>query len=224
MWVRSGSIFNSLNTFVIQCLIMACPHAVNLLCSTGLSFFLIVSAVSWERGMTLSRPPLLDSLFLPSPLPALPLCLMQLQYNNSVWGQYSRQDFGLNKHPRGHVIAQQPSVPVSKSVPQCWGQLHNTFLPCAPSQLLSQPNHHRKNTEHGTVIHSPDIEYHLLPSPQSNSWFPGSSLVCWEGMRWNQVGSDSAPSKAPLFTSAAPCCNVAISSRACLMWRGKHAL
>lgn len=207
---------------------MVCPCAVPSSAPLGSLIFLIVCAVSWERGMTLYRSPLSscfspshdNSLFLfLSPSSSLPLCLMQLQYNNSVWVQQSRQVFGLNKHPWGHVLTQQPPVPVSQSVPLHWGPLHNTFLlmhPVSPSasQPARQPNHQRKNTEHGTVIQSPDIEYHLLPSPQSNSWFPGSGLVGWERMSGREGGriEEALTFFSHICNSPSQHCNILISS------------
>lgn len=66
---------------------------------------------------------------------SLPLFLMQLKYNNSVWVQYSRQDFGLNKHPRGHVITQRP--PLSQS--PCQSRSTTQSSPHTHCQPLIEP-------------------------------------------------------------------------------------
>ena len=96
-----GPVLTLLNTFIIRCLIMACPCTVPLSCSTGLSHFywlfvLFPGKEGWHcpdlllplLTITLSfslRLPL--CFFLPPISISLPLCLMQLQYNNSVWVQ-----------------------------------------------------------------------------------------------------------------------------------------
>lgn len=96
-----GPVLTLLNTFIIRCLIMACLCAVPLSCSTGLPHFYLLFVLfpgkeGWHCPDLLLPPPTITlsfslllplCFFLPPISSSLPLCLMQLQYNNSVWVQ-----------------------------------------------------------------------------------------------------------------------------------------
>lgn len=192
--------------------------------------------------MTLSRPPLsiLSSCFSTSPW--LPLFFLlsissSLPFVSCSWSpitaQKSRQDCGLNKHSRGHVITQQPPVLVSQSVPQCWGPLNNTFLLLPTVQPTSQAAKPPKEKHRAWNCDSQPW-YRISPPPVS----PVQQLVSWKqtraegvwvvegegGARWNRRGLDSSSSKASLFASAVLCTVLQCLHEAVFVWWGKYAL